>query len=167
MAGQNSFDIVSEINMQEVDNALNQARKEIGQRYDFKGTKTEINFAEKEKEITVLSDDDFRLKAVIDVLQNKFIKRGIAIKSLKYGNVEPASGNMVRQKITLQVGIDKENAKKLVQIIKETKLKVQAQIMDEQVRVTGKDRDDLQTIIAKLKALDFVLPLQFTNYRSS
>ncbi len=167
MAGQNSFDIVSEINMQEVDNALNQTRKEITQRYDFKGTKTEINFAEKEKEITVLTDDDFRLKAVIDILQNKFIKRGIAIKSLKYGTVEPATHGMVRQKIFLQVGIDKENAKKLVQIIKDTKLKVQAQIMDEQVRVTGKDRDDLQTIIAKLKALDFALPLQFTNYRSS
>lgn len=165
MAQQNSFDIVSEVNMQEVDNALNQARKEIQTRYDFKDTKTTIEFNEKEKEVTVVSDNDFRLKAVIDVMQNKFVKRGIHLKTLKYSAVEPASGGTVRQKITLQVGIDKENAKKLVQIIKDTKLKVQAQIMDDQVRVTGKDKDDLQAVIAKLRSIDFPLPLQFTNYR--
>lgn len=165
MAQQNSFDIVSEVNMQEVDNALNQARKEIQTRYDFKDSKTTIDFTEKEKEVTVLSDDDFRLKAVIDVLQNKFVKRGISLKTLKYGTVEPAAGGSVRQKISLQVGIDKENAKKLVQIIKDSKLKVQAQIMDDQVRVTGKDKDDLQAVIAKLRSIDFPLPLQFTNYR--
>jgi hypothetical protein len=165
MAQQNSFDIVSDVNMQEVDNALNQARKEVLTRYDFKDTKTTIEFNEKEKIVTVTSDDDFRLKAVIDILQNKFVKRGIHLKSLKYGEIEPAAGGMARQKITLQVGIDKENAKKLVQIIKETKLRVQAQIMEDQVRVTGKDKDDLQTIIAKLRTEDFPLPLQFTNYR--
>lgn len=165
MAQQNSFDIVSDVNMQEVDNALNQARKEVLTRYDFKDTKTTIEFNEKEKTVTVTSDDDFRLKAVIDILQNKFVKRGIHLKSLKYGDVEPAAGGMARQKITLQVGIDKENAKKLVQIIKETKLRVQAQIMEDQVRVMGKDKDDLQTIIAKLRTEDFPLPLQFTNYR--
>lgn len=165
MAQQNSFDIVSDVNMQEVDNAFNQARKEVLTRYDFKDTKTTIEFNEKEKIVTVTSDDDFRLKAVIDILQNKFVKRGIHLKSLKYGEVERAAGGMARQKITLQVGIDKENAKKLVQIIKETKLRVQAQIMEDQVRVTGKDKDDLQTIIAKLRTEDFPLPLQFTNYR--
>lgn len=165
MAQQNSFDIVSEINMQEVDNALNQARKEVLTRYDFKDTKTTIEFNEKEKIVTVTSDDEFRLKAVIDVLQNKFVKRGIHLKSLKYDAVEPASGGMARQKITLQVGVDKENAKKLVQIIKDTKIKVQAQIMDDQVRVSGKNRDDLQAVIAHLRSLDFPLPLQFTNYR--
>ena len=165
MAQQSSFDIVSEVNMQEVDNALNQARKEVLTRYDFKDSKTSIDFAEKEKEVTLQTEDDFRLKAVVDILQDKFIKRGIAIKTLKYGSVEIASGGTVRQKITLQVGIDKENAKKLVQIIKETKIRVQASIMEDQVRVTGKDKDDLQAIIAKLRGTDFPLPLQFTNYR--
>jgi uncharacterized protein YajQ (UPF0234 family) len=165
MAQQNSFDIISEVNMQEVDNALNQARKEVATRYDFKDSKTSIEFAEKEKEITLHTEDDFRLKAVVDILQNRFIKRGIAIKTLKYGTVETASGGTIRQKITLQVGIDKENAKKLVQIIKETKRKVQASIMEDQVRVTGKDKDDLQAIIALLRGTDFPLSLQFTNYR--
>lgn len=165
MAQQNSFDIVSEVNMQEVDNALNQTRKEVTTRYDLKDSKTTIDFAEKEKVITLHTDDDFHLKAVVDILQNKFIKRGIAIKTLKYGAVESAAGSTVRQKITVQVGIDKENAKKLVQIIKDTKLKVQASIMDEQVRVTGKDKDDLQAVIAKVRGTDFPLPLQFTNYR--
>lgn len=165
MAQQNSFDIVSEINMQEVDNALNQARKEVLTRYDFKDTKTTIEFADKEKVVTVTSDNEFRLTAVIDVLQNKFVKRGIHLKSLKYGAVEPAAGSMARQKITLQVGIDKENAKKLAQIIKETKIKVQAQIMDDHLRVFGKNKDDLQAVIAHLRSIDFPLPLQFTNYR--
>ena len=165
MAQQSSFDIVSEVNMQEVDNALNQARKEVATRYDFKDSKTTIDFAEKEKEVTLHTEDDFRLKAVVDILQNKFIKRGIAIKTLKYGTVETASGGTIRQKITLQVGIDKENAKKLVQIIKETKIKVQASIMEDQVRITGRDKDDLQAIIAKLRGIDFPLSLQFTNYR--
>jgi uncharacterized protein YajQ (UPF0234 family) len=165
MEQQSSFDIVSEVNMQEVDNALNQARKEVLTRYDFKDSKTSIDFAEKEKEVTIHTEDEFRLKAVVDILQNKFIKRGIAIKTLKYGTVETASGGTIRQKITLQVGIDKENAKKLVQIIKETKRKVQASIMEDQVRVTGKDKDDLQAIIALLRGTDFPLSLQFTNYR--
>lgn len=165
MAQQNSFDIVSEVNMQEVDNALNQARKEVLTRYDFKDSKTTIDFAEKEKEVTLHTEDEFRLKAVVDILQNKFIKRGIAIKTLKYGTIETAAGSTVRQKITLLVGIDKENAKKLVQIIKDTKIKVQASIMEDQVRVQGKDRDDLQAIIAHLRGIEFPLPLQFTNYR--
>jgi len=166
MAQQNSFDIVSEVNMQEVDNALNQAQKEVAQRYDLKDSKSTINFDQKEKIATVSSLNEFTLKSVVDVLQNKFIKRGIHLKSLEYSPVEQAAGGTARQKITLRVGIDKENAKTLVKIIKDSKLKVQAQIMEEQVRVSGKDRDELQAVIAKLKALDFPLPLQFTNYRS-
>ncbi len=166
MAQQNSFDIVSEVNMQEVDNALNQARKEVAQRFDLKDAKSTIDFDPKEKIVTVSSLTEFTLKSVIDVLQNKFVKRGIHLKSLKYAAVEQAAGGTARQKITLLVGIDKENAKTLVKIIKETKLKVQAQIMEEQIRVSGKDRDELQAVIATLKTADFPLPLQFTNYRS-
>ncbi len=167
MAQQNSFDIISEVDMQEVDNALNQTRKEVAQRYDFKDSKTTIDFNQKEKIITLTTDNDFRLQAVVDILQNKFIKRGISIKALKYSAVEPAAGGSVRQTITLQVGIDKENAKKIVQSIKDLKLKVQATIMEEQIRVSGKDRDELQTVIAKLKAMELSLPLQFSNFRSS
>ncbi len=162
-----SLDIVSEIDMQEVDNAVNQARKEIEQRYDFKGTKSEINLEkEKEKEgITVLADDDYKLKAIIDILQSKFIKRGISIKSLDYGKAEAASGSMVRQVIKLKNGIPTEKAKEIIKIIKETKLKVQSQIQEEQVRVTGKNIDDLQEIIALLKGKDLDIPLQFENFR--
>jgi cyclic-di-GMP-binding protein len=166
MPQQNSFDIVSEVNMQEVDNALNQARKEVVQRYDLKDSKTAIDFSEKEKTVTVSTENEFTLKSVVDILQNKFIKRGISVKALRYGAVEPATAGTVRQKITLVIGIDKENAKDIVRLIKDTKLKVQAQIMESQVRVTGKDRDDLQAVIAMLKAKDFSFPVQFTNYRS-
>jgi uncharacterized protein YajQ (UPF0234 family) len=167
MAQQNSFDIVSEVNMQEVDNAVNQARKEILQRYDFKDSKTTIDLNVKEKEIVATTENDFRLKAVIDILQNKLIKRGVPIKALKYNAVEPATGGTVRQKISLQVGIDKENAKRIVKMIKDTKLKVQAQIMEDQVRVTGKDRDNLQSVIAMIKNAELSFAVQFTNYRSS
>ena len=162
-----SLDIVSEIDMQEVDNAVNQARKEIEQRYDFKGSKSEINLEkEKEKEgITVLADDDYKLKAIIDILQSKFIKRGISIKSLDYGKAEAASGSMVRQVIKLKNGIPTEKAKEIIKIIKETKLKVQSQIQEEQVRVTGKNIDDLQEIIALLKGEELDIPLQFENFR--
>jgi cyclic-di-GMP-binding protein len=166
MGQQNSFDIVSEVNMQEVDNALNQTRKEVAQRYDLKDSKSSIDFDEKEKVVTVNSLTEFTLKSVVDVLQNKFVKRGIHLKSLGYGPVEPAAAGTARQKITLRVGIDKDNARNLVKTIKDSKLKVQAQIMEEQVRVSGKDRDELQAVIALLKATDFPLPLQFTNYRS-
>ncbi len=166
MGQQNSFDIVSEVNMQEVDNALNQARKEVAQRYDLKDSKSSIDFDEKEKVVTVNSLTEFTLKSVVDVLQNKFVKRGIHLKSLTYGAVEPATAGTARQKITLKVGIDKENARSLVKTIKDSKLKVQAQIMEEQIRVSGKDRDELQAVIALLKGTDFPLPLQFTNYRS-
>lgn len=158
-----SFDIVSKVDMQEVDNAVNQSVKEIGQRYDFKGSKAEIT--RENDSIKVLADDDYKLKAVIDVLQSKFIKRDISIKSLQYGKAEPASGSMVRQIITVQVGISKEKGKEIIAVIKESKLRVQAQIQDDQVRVTGKNRDDLQEAIATLKGKDLDVEMQFVNFR--
>ena len=158
-----SFDVVSVVDMQEVDNAVNQAIKEIGQRYDFKGSKSKITL---EKDgIKVLSDDDFRLKAVVDVLQSRFVRRGISLKALQYGKVEPASGGLVRQVITIQQGISKEKGREIVALVKETKLKVQSQIQDEQVRVTGKSINDLQEIIAMLKAKDLGVEMQFVNFR--
>jgi len=158
-----SFDIVSTVDMQEVDNAVNQTLKEIAQRYDFKGSKSEVTL-EKDT-IKVLADDDFRLKAIIDILQSKFIKRGISVKALQYGKAEPASGGMVRQIITIQQGISKEKGKELNAIIKETKLKVQSQIQEDQLRVTGKNIDDLQEIIGLLKGKDLGVELQFVNFR--
>lgn len=166
MAETNSFDIVSEVNLQEVDNAINQARKEIAQRYDFKGSKSSIDLNQKEKSLTVISDDDFKLKSVVDILQNKLIKRGVPVKALSYGTVEPAAGSTVRQVMTLRVGIDKEHAKLIVKMIKDTKLKVQAQIMDDQVRVSGKNKDDLQSVMAMLRGAELDFAMQFTNYRS-
>ncbi|QSV46437.1 YajQ family cyclic di-GMP-binding protein [Geobacter benzoatilyticus] len=158
-----SFDIVSKVDMQEVDNAVNQAVKEIGQRYDFKGSKSEVTL-EKDS-IKVLADDDFRLKAIVDILQSKFVKRGISPKALQYGKAESASGGMVRQIISIQQGISKEKGKEVVAVIKDTKLKVQGQIQDDQVRVTGKNRDDLQDAIRTLKGKDLGIELQFVNFR--
>jgi len=158
-----SFDIVSKVDMQEVDNAVNQSVKEIGQRYDFKGSKAEIT--RENDSIKILADDDYKLKAVIDVLQSKFIKRDISIKSLQYGKAEPASGSMVRQIITVQQGVSKEKGKEIIAVIKESKLRVQAQIQDDQVRVTGKNRDDLQEAIATLKGKDLDVEMQFVNFR--
>ena len=159
-----SFDIVSKVEMQEVDNAVNQTIKEISQRYDFKGSKSEVTL-EKEA-IKLLADDDFRLKAIIDILQSKFIKRGISIKALDYGKAESASGGMIRQTISIQQGISKEKGKEINGIIKETKLKVQSQIQDDQVRVTGKNIDDLQEVIKLLKGKDLGVEPQFVNFRS-
>ena len=165
MADSFSFDIVSEINMQELDNALNQARKEIQQRYDFKDSKSSIELNQKDKLLTVISDDDFKLKSVIDVLQNKLIKRGVPIKALDYGPVEPAANSTVRQIIKLRVGIEKEDAKMIVKMIKDAKLKVQGQIMDDQVRVTSKSKDDLQSVMKMVQGADLKFATQFTNYR--
>jgi uncharacterized protein YajQ (UPF0234 family) len=158
-----SFDIVSKVDLMEVDNALNQAAKEIGQRYDFKGSKTQLTW-DKES-IKIIADDDFKLKAVIDVVQSKLIRRKVSLKALQYGTVEPASGGTVRQIITLQQGISKDKGREIVDSVKKGRFKVQAQIQDDQVRVTGKNRDDLQAVIAHLKGGDFGLDLQFTNYR--
>jgi len=165
MADTNSFDIVSKVDMQEVDNAINQSRKEIVQRYDFKGSKTTIELKQKEHEIVLISDDDFRMKAVIDILQSKFVKRSVPLKALTYSAVEPAASGLVKQTIKLQNGIDKENAKLIVKMIKDTKLKVQGQIMEDQVRVSGKSKDDLQSIMAMIRQADFKFAIQFVNYR--
>ncbi|MBE9503164.1 MAG: YajQ family cyclic di-GMP-binding protein [Proteobacteria bacterium] len=159
-----TFDIVSKVDMQEVDNAVNQAKKEIAQRYDFKGTKSEITL-EKDS-ITVLGDDDYKLQAVIDILQSKIIKRGISLKSLDYGTKAEASGQMMRQVVGIKQGISKEKGKEINKIIKDTKMKVQSQIQDDQVRVTAKKIDDLQEVIQLLKGKDLDVDLQFVNMRS-
>lgn len=163
MAGSYSFDIVSEVDMQEVDNAVNQALKEIKQRYDFKGSKTEINLLK--DEIKIISEDEFRLNAVIDILKGKLIKRGISGKALEVGKIE--NGSLGSSKVSCKIvnGISMENAKKLNSDIKASKIKVQSQIMDNHLRVTGKDKDDLQAVITLLKANDYNIALQFTNYR--
>ena len=165
MADNFSFDIVSKVDMQDVDNALNQSRKEIIQRYDFKGSKTSIEFKQKEFQIVLLSDDDFKMKAVVDILQSKFVKRNVPLKAMTYSAIEPASGGTVRQIITLQNGIDKEHAKSITKMIKESKLKVQAQIMDDQIRVTGKSKDDLQSVMNLIRQADLPFAVQFVNYR--
>jgi uncharacterized protein YajQ (UPF0234 family) len=158
-----SFDIVSKVDIQEVDNAVNQTVKEIIQRYDFKGTKSEV--ALEKDAIRVLADDDFKLKAIVEILQAKFIKRGISVKALQYGKAESASGGMVRQIITIQQGISKEKGKEINAVVKESKLKVQSQIQEEQVRVTGKNIDDLQDLIRLLKGKELEIELQFVNFR--
>lgn len=165
MADSFSFDIVSKVDMQEVDNALNQARKEIAQRYDFKGSKTSIDLKQKEFEIVVLADDEFKMKSVIDILQTKFVKRGVPLKALTYGGTEPASGGAVRQVIKLQNGIDKENARLITKIVKDSKLRVQTQIMDDQVRISGRSKDDLQSVINIIRQADLKFAVQFVNYR--
>ena len=159
-----SFDIVSVVDMQEVDNAVNQAVKEITQRYDFKGSKTEVSL-EKEGVIRLQTEDEFRLKAVVDVLQSKLVRRGVSLKALQYGKVEPASGGRVRQVVTIQQGISKEKGREIVALVKETRLKVQSQIQEEQVRVTGKNIDDLQEVIRVLKGKDLGVETQFVNFR--
>ena len=163
MPAENSFDIACKIDMQEVANALDQARREIATRYDLKGAKNEIT--QEKTEITLLSADEMKLKAVVDIVQSKLHKRGVPLKALTFGKVEPAAGGAVRQKIELQQGIPTDKAREIVKLIKETKIRVQASIQEDQVRVTGKNRDDLQTIIAMLRDKDLGIALQFVNYR--
>ncbi len=165
MAAENSFDIVSKIDLQEVRNAVDQSLKEVNQRFDFKGSKSEIKLDESANEITISSDDEFKLKNLDDILQAKLIKRGISPKALTYGKVEHGLGGTAKQKITLQQGIPSDKAKEIVKAIKETKLKVQSQIQDDQVRVTGKNRDDLQSVMKLMRDKDFGIDMQFTNYR--
>ena len=165
MADNYSFDIVSEIDWQEVDNAINQTRKEILSRYDFKGSKSTIEYSQKDKTITILADDDYKSKAIVDMLQNKFVKRSIPLKSLKYKPQEDAGGNMGRQIIEVQQGISKDNAKLIVKLIKDSKMKVQAAIQDEQVRVSSRDKDLLQEAIALVRGAELDFAVQFTNYR--
>ena len=160
-----SFDIVSKVDLAEAVNAIDQAMREIKQRYDFRGSVSKIELNQNENKITLTSDDEFKLKSVIDVLQSKLVKRSISLKSLIYGKVETASGGTVRQEVSLQQGIPQEKAKEIVKLIKDKKMKAQAQIQSDQVRVSAKKKDDLQTLIAELKEKDFGVPLQFTNYR--
>jgi uncharacterized protein YajQ (UPF0234 family) len=164
MAAENSFDIVSKVDLQEVRNAFTQAEKEIVNRYDLKKAAAEMSL--EGEEMTVEAADEFSLKQVIDVLQTKLIKRGVDLKSIRYGKLEAATHSRARQKITLQQGMPQETAKKIVAEIKQRKLKVQAAIQGDTVRVSGKNRDDLQTVIAALKTMDLDVPLTFSNYRS-
>ncbi|HLK06957.1 MAG: YajQ family cyclic di-GMP-binding protein [Acidobacteriia bacterium] len=165
MAADNSFDIVSKVDLQEVSNAIQNALKEIHTRFDLKDSKSDIQLEGKEA-LVLSSADEYKLKAVTDILQSKLVKRGVPIKALSYGTVEPAAGSSVRQKITMQQGIPIEKAREIVKLIKDSKKKVQASIQGDTVRVSGKDRDALQEIIALLRGHDFGIDMQFTNYRN-
>jgi uncharacterized protein YajQ (UPF0234 family) len=163
MSSENSFDICSKIDMQELNNAINQAEKEIETRFDFKGSKSSIKL-EKE-ELVLISDDEFKLQNVVDILQSKMAKRGISLKNLEHGKVEPAASTTVKQRITLKQGINQEQAKKINILIRDSKLKVTSQIQGDQIRVTGKNRDDLQKVMQLIKQADLPLELQFNNFR--
>ena len=165
MAAENSFDVVSKIDMAEVTNAVTQALKEIGQRFDFKGSKS--NITQEKDDLVIASDDEYKLKSVIDILQGKLVKRGVPTRNISYGKLEPALSGTMRQRLTLQQGIPVDKAKEVVKAIKDAKLKVQASIQSDQVRVTGKSRDDLQACIQLLKGKDFGIELQFENFRNT
>ena len=166
MAAENTFDIVSKVDLQEVSNAIQNALKEIHTRFDLKDSKSEINLEGKEA-IILTSSDEYKLKAVNDILQSKLVKRNVPLKALNYGTIENAAGSTVRQRVTMQQGIPIEKARDIVKVIKNSKQKVQAAIQGDLVRVSGKDRDTLQNIIALLKQQDFGIDMQFTNYRSN
>lgn len=158
-----SFDIVSETNKQEVSNAIQQAQKELAQRFDFKGSKSSIELTA--EEIVLVSDDEGKLRSVKDILETKLVKRGVSLKALDYAKLEQAAGGTVRQHIKIVQGIETEKAKAIVKTIKDAKVKVQASIQSDQVRVSGRAKDELQKAMALVKAKDFGIPLQFTNYR--
>lgn len=167
MAGLNSFDITSTIDLQEVDNAVNQARKELGQRYDFKGSAAAIDLDQKANTLTLTAEDNFKIESVWDVLQTRLVRRNVAVKNMKRGDVETASGGTVKQVITLQQGIPTDAAREIVKHLKDLKLKkVTAAIQADQVRVSSPSRDELQAAMAALRAKDFGVALQFGNYRS-
>lgn len=165
MAQQNSFDIVSQVDRAEITNAINQTMKEVHQRFDFKGS--HANVALEEKELVLTAEDETKLRNMNDILQQKLVRRGVPLKALNYGKVEPAAGGTVRQHALIQQGIPQEKAKDIVKSIKDSKVKVQASIQGDMVRVSGRDRDTLQLVIANLKARDFGINMQFTNYRST
>jgi uncharacterized protein YajQ (UPF0234 family) len=165
MAKENSFDIVSKTDYAEVTNALNQTSKEISQRFDFKGSKASAELAD--KDLILSAEDETKLRNMNDILQTKFVKRGISLKALDYQKIEPAAGGTVRQTVKIQQGIPTEKAKEIVKFIKDAKFKVQASIQGETVRVSGKDRDTLQDVMAKLKTKDFGIDMKFDNYRSN
>jgi uncharacterized protein YajQ (UPF0234 family) len=164
---ENTFDVVSKIDLNEVSNAVQQASKEVHTRYDLKDSKSSIELNEKENKILLASGDEYKLKSVTEILGQKLVKRGVPLKGLQYGTITPASHGRVRQEITLQQGISTEKAKEIIKVIKDSKLKVQASIQSDMVRVSGKDRDTLQQVIALLRGKDFGIELQFTNYRSN
>jgi uncharacterized protein YajQ (UPF0234 family) len=163
---QASFDITSEVDMQEVDNAVNQARKEIAQRYDFKGTHTTIDFKRAENVIDLVADSAFKMEALWDILQTRMVRRGVPTKNLTLSEIEPVSGGLVKRTVSLQQGIPVEAARTIVKYLKDQKLKVQGAIQADQVRVSSASKDELQRAIAQLKAHDFGVELQFGNYRS-
>jgi hypothetical protein len=165
MADEHSFDVVSKVDLQEVSNAVQQALKEMGQRFDFRGSKSNIELDKIKNEILLTSDDEYRLKSVIDMLQSKLIKRQVPLKALSYGKVEPAASNTVKQIITLQQGIPTEKAKEIVKIIKDAKLKVQSEIQKDQLRIRAKKIDDLQAVMKILKEKDLEVHVDFVNYR--
>ena len=166
MAQQSSFDVTTGVDLQEVDNAVNQTQKEIAQRYDFKGSKASIDFRRGENLLVLVADDDFKMRALFDVLQGKLIKRGVPVKNLDIGAVTPAAGDTVRREVKLKMALDSDTAKKIVALLKEAKLKkVQAAIQGDQVRVSSPSKDDLQGAIALLRGQDFGVELKFGNYR--
>ena len=160
-----SFDVVSEVDIQEVDNAVNQAKKDLANRYDLRGSNAQITFDPKQKTIAIAADGEHFIEPVREIIQQKCFKRGISVISLKTGKIENTGGKTLRQIITIKNGLERDEAKKIVQLIKDEKLKVQAQIQDEQVRVTGKNKDDLQKTITLIKNSDLDFPVQFINYR--
>ncbi len=164
MAKENTFDIVSRVDMQEVRNSVDQAVRELRTRFDFKGSSSDIIFDG--EEITLIGDDDFKLRNVVDILETRLVKRGINIKALRYGKIEPAAKDTVRRKLNLVQGVDKEQSKIIIRLVKDSKLKVQVSIQGDQVRISGKNRDDLQEVIKIIKDYEFAIPLQFVNYRT-
>jgi cyclic-di-GMP-binding protein len=166
MAQQNSFDITSNVDLQEVDNALNQARKEVAQRYDFKGTKASIEFDAKESKMVLVADDEFKLNALWEIVSTRLVRRNVPVKNMTRGDAQPAGNSTVRQEISLQQGIPTEKAKEIVKFLKESKMKkVQASIQGDQLRVTSPSRDELQEVMRMLREQDFGVALQFGNYR--
>jgi len=164
MAKENSFDIASKVNLEEVNNALHQTMKEVKQRFDFKGSTSEVRL--EEKELVLTSDDEYKLKSLIDIMQQKLVKRKVPLKALSYGKIESALGGTVRQSVSIQQGISSEKAKEIVRFIRDTKLKVRSTIQADSVRIAGRDRDTLQKVIALLREKDFGIDMQFTNYRT-
>ena len=167
MASDNSFDVVSKVDVQEVKNAMEQASKEVGARFDLKDSKSKIELVDNNEAIQLASASEYTLKAVIEILSQKLVKRGVSLKNLEYEKIEPAANSSVRQKIKLKQGVNSDAAKKIVAMIKDSKLKAQASIQGDTVRVVSKDKDILQQIMGKLRAGDYGVALQFTNYRSN
>jgi uncharacterized protein YajQ (UPF0234 family) len=165
VAEEHSFDIVSKVDLQEVLNAVQQAMKEIGQRFDFRGSKSNIELNKDRHEITLTSDDEAKLRSVTDILQTKLVKRSVSLKALSYGKIEPAAANTVRQVVTLQQGIPVEKSKEIIKIIKDTKMKVQSEIQKDQVRVKAKKIDDLQSLMKIIREKDLGIHIEFINYR--